>query len=78
MTGGAAPGSPEAAALAEEHRASIEVFYDCSYEMHRGLGEMYVADERFAKTYNDVAPGLAVWLRDAIVANADRATAAGS
>ena len=43
--------------------------------MHRNLGEMYVADERFAKTYNDVAPGLAVWLRDAIVANADRAAA---
>ena len=78
MTGGAAPDSPEAAALAEEHRAGIEVFYDCSYEMHRNLAEMYVADERFAKTYNDVAPGLAVWLRDAIVANADRAAGAGS
>jgi hypothetical protein len=46
--------------------------------MHRNLGEMYVADERFAKTYNDVAPGLAVWLRDAINANADRAEAAQS
>ena len=78
MTSGAAPDSPEAAALAEEHRAGIEVFYDCSYEMHRNLAEMYVADERFAKTYNEVAPGLAVWLRDAIVANADRATAAGA
>ena len=37
---------------------------------------MYVADERFAKTYNDVAPGLAGWLRDAINANADRSGAA--
>lgn len=78
MTSGAAPDSPQAMALAEEHRASIETFYDCSYQMHRNLGEMYVADERFAKTYNDVAPGLAVWLRDAINANADRAEAAGS
>jgi DNA-binding transcriptional MerR regulator len=75
MTGGAAPDSPQARALVEEHRASIGMFYDCSPEMHRNLGEMYVADERFAKTYNDVAPGLAGWLRDAIVANADRAAA---
>ena len=58
MTGGAAPDSIEAMDLAEEHRRSIETFYDCAYPMHRGLGEMYVADERFAKTYNDVAPGL--------------------
>lgn len=80
MTGGAAPDSPQAMELAEEHRRGIETFYDCAPAMHRNLGEMYVADERFAKTYNDVAPGLAVWLRDAINANADRAErdAAGS
>ncbi|MGS0685365.1 MerR family transcriptional regulator [Nakamurella sp. GG22] len=76
MTSGAAADSEQAMALAEEHRASIQRFYDCGYPMHRGLGEMYVADERFAKTYNDVAPGLAGWLRDAINANADRAEAA--
>lgn len=75
MTGGATPGSAQAMDLAEEHRRSIETFYDCSSAMHRGLGEMYVADERFARTYNDVAPGLAEWLRDAINANADRADA---
>jgi hypothetical protein len=62
--------------LAEEHRLSIQTFYDCPPEMHRGLGEMYVADERFTRTYEDVAPGLAAWLRDAINANADRAKAA--
>ncbi len=28
--------------------------------MHRGLGEMYVADERFAANYEAVAPDLAV------------------
>ena len=33
---------------------------------------MYVADPRFTKTYEDVAPGLATYLRDAIVANAAR------
>ena len=45
-------------------------------DMHRHLGDMYVQDERFTRTYDDVAPGLAQWLRDAIHANADRADAA--
>jgi MerR family transcriptional regulator, thiopeptide resistance regulator len=75
MTSGVPADSDQAMALAEEHRLSIEKFYDCSPSMHRGLGEMYVTDERFAKTYNDVAPGLAIWLRDAIHANADRTEA---
>jgi len=75
MQGGAAPDSTEAMDLAEEHRLGIQTFYDCPPEMHRGLGEMYIADERFTRTYEDVAPGLAAWLRDAINANADRAKA---
>ena len=76
MGSGAAPGSTEAMDLAEEHRRAIETFYDCSPEMHRHLGDMYVQDERFTRTYDDVAPGLARWLRDAIHANADRSGAA--
>ena len=75
MAGGAAPDSAAAMDLAEEHRRAIETFYDCSYQMHRGLGDMYLADERFTRTYEQVAPGLAQWLRDAIHANADRAEA---
>lgn len=63
--------SEEAAGLAERHRASIEQYYDCGYELHVCLGEMYIADERFTKHYDDVAPGLAQYLRDAIVANAE-------
>lgn len=38
--------------------------------MHEGLGEMYVSDPRFTATYDAVRPGLAVYLRDAIRANA--------
>lgn len=57
---------------AERHRASIEVFYDCSHDFHRCLGDMYVGDERFTKTYDDIRPGLAQYVRDAIHANADR------
>jgi DNA-binding transcriptional MerR regulator len=60
--------------LAEEHREHISRwFYACDHAMHRGLAEMYVADPRFTATYDDVAPGLARYVRDAIVANADRA-----
>jgi len=66
--------SPRAMDLAEAHRRYISHwFYDCGYELHRGLAEMYVADERFAKLYEDVAPGLARYVHDAITANADRA-----
>jgi hypothetical protein len=32
---------------------------------------MYIADERFASTYERQAEGLASYFRDAIVANAD-------
>jgi MerR family transcriptional regulator, thiopeptide resistance regulator len=62
--------------LAEEARQHItRWFYDCSCEMHRGLAQLYVGDPRFARTYEDVAPGLAQYTHDAIVANCDRAAA---
>ncbi len=73
FTAGAAPNSPEAMALAEEHRASVNAFYDCDYAMQRNLADMYLVDERFTKNYEDLAPGLAQWIHDAIHANADRA-----
>jgi len=72
MRGGSASDSVAAMDLAEEHRLAIEAFYDCPYAMHRGVGDMYLADARFSKTYEDVAPGLTQWVRDAIHANADR------
>jgi DNA-binding transcriptional MerR regulator len=71
-TSGAGADSEQAMALAEEHRGMVGQFYDCSYAMHRGLADMYLADERFTKTYEDLAPGLARWVHDAIHANADR------
>jgi hypothetical protein len=64
-----------ARALAERHRQHISRwFYPCSRQMHRGLAEMYVADERFARTYEREAEGLAAYVHDAIVANADGQT----
>jgi hypothetical protein len=32
---------------------------------------MYIADERTPRTYDDVAPGLAQYVHDAVIANAD-------
>jgi DNA-binding transcriptional MerR regulator len=66
---GVAPGSPEADELAARHRASIERFYECGGEMHRGLVEMYIADERFAAYYDDVEPGLARFVHDVVIAS---------
>lgn len=64
---------PQAMDAAEAHRQLITTwFYDCSVDMHVGLAEMYVADPRFTATYEAVAPGLAEYVRDAIVANAAR------
>ena len=61
-----------AAALAERHRASIEQHYDCPHAFQVKLAEMYLADPRFTQHYEDLQPGLAQWLHDAIVTNAAR------
>jgi MerR family transcriptional regulator, thiopeptide resistance regulator len=66
---------PEAMAVAERHREYISRwFYDCSYAIHQGLAELYLADARFRKTYDRVADGLAQYVHDAIIANAAAAT----
>ena len=59
--------------LAEAHRRHISRwFYDCGIDIHRGLAEMYVSDPRFTARYDALEPGLARYVRDAIMANADR------
>ncbi len=69
-----APDSDEAIAAAEAHRQHISRwFYECSYEIHRGLGDMYVNDNRFRAHYDALAPGLAQFVREAARANANRA-----
>lgn len=74
MAAGAPAGGVAAMELAEEHRQQInQWFYECSHDMHRGLGEMYVADHRFTENIDKYAPGLAAYIREAIVANAARA-----
>lgn len=72
MDAGEPATSERAMDAAELHRASIERFYDCGYDMQRNLAEMYVGDERFTAYYDGVRPGMAQYIRDAIHANADR------
>ena len=73
LRSGAAADSRAAMDLAEAHREYVSRrFYDCDHDTHRGLAQMYVADPRFTTLYEDVAPGLAQYVHDAIVANAAR------
>jgi DNA-binding transcriptional MerR regulator len=66
---GAPADGAEAGAAVREHREHISRwFYDCSPQMQRGLAEMYAADDRFRRTYDERIPGLADWIHDAILA----------
>ncbi|WP_307797212.1 MerR family transcriptional regulator [Actinomadura barringtoniae] len=67
---GVAPGSDEANFLAERHRALISTYFDCTYAMHACIGRSYVEDPRYVEHYDQMAPDLAGWLREAIWANA--------
>src|SRR5687767_15393410 len=52
MADGVPADSDRAADLAEAHRQHIsQYYYDCGYDIHRGLGEMYVEDPRFTAHY---------------------------
>ena len=66
MQRGVEPGSEEANALAERHRASISQHYDCTASMHVVLARMYTEDPRFTAHYDRRAEGLAAWLRTVI------------
>lgn len=57
---------PDVQALIAKSHEGVNFFYDCSLEMFRNLGNMYVEDPRFTATYDKYRPGLAVFVRDAI------------
>jgi hypothetical protein len=70
---GHGPESDEAIAAAELCRLAInDWFYPCDRTMHAELGQMYVTDQRFSDHYEQLEPGLAEYLRDAILANVHR------
>lgn len=60
-------------------KAAIEVWYDYlnkvgnfSLDAFKGLGQVYVDDERFTKNIDQYGDGLAVFMRDAMAIYADR------
>lgn len=57
--------------LVARHHAWVSLSWRPDPAAYRALGAMYVDDPRFAATYDAVAPGLAVYLRDAVDAHAD-------
>lgn len=74
MRAGEPPTSVVAMDLAEAHRRHLSRwFYDCDYDMHRGLADLYVSDPRYTQPYDEIEPGFSQYVREAILANADRA-----
>ncbi|HRH23772.1 MAG TPA: MerR family transcriptional regulator, partial [Candidatus Magasanikbacteria bacterium] len=63
---------PDVQKLIKQSHEGVNFFYECSYEMFRNLGKMYVDDPRFAANYDKFRPGLAVFMRDAIVYYCDQ------
>ncbi len=67
------PGDPAVQAIMEEFFKSIcEHYYSCTPEIFKNLGEMYVADPRFAKNYETIKPGMADFMRQAMAIYADK------
>ena len=65
--------SPETQAVIERwYNLLNRYFASYSPDAFAGLGELYVADERFARHYDEVRPGLAVYFRDAMTRFAER------
>ncbi|MFI6027517.1 MerR family transcriptional regulator [Amycolatopsis magusensis] len=77
LDAGAAPDSEAAMDLAEEHRRMLGAFMgECGYEMHRNVTALYVTEPvqlGFLVREPDQRPGLAEFVRDAVVANSARA-----
>lgn len=67
MAAGTPAYSAAAAGLVDRHRAHLSRwFYDCTPEIHGGLGEMYSADPRFQSNIDKSRTGLAAYLSEAI------------
>lgn len=72
LAAGVAPTDRRALEVAEAHKRHISRFYyECGYDIHRGLAEMYLADPRFTAHYEQRAAGLAAFVSAAIIANAE-------
>ena len=67
MKKGEAPDSPQAQSLVKKLQNYIsEHYYHCTNEILAGLGQMYVADQRFQDNIDMHAPGTAAFISRAI------------
>ncbi|GHJ92999.1 MerR family transcriptional regulator [Streptomyces sp. NE5-10] len=70
MDAGVAPGTPEADALVDRHRAVFAAYFPLTREMQVVLARAYESDPGFAAHYDGIRPGLAAWFRRAVDASA--------
>ncbi|MFT4148180.1 MAG: MerR family transcriptional regulator [Micrococcaceae bacterium] len=63
---GAPADSEEAQEQVARHYKWVSKFWRPNAEAYKGLGQMYVDDPRFAKTYNNYGEGLAEYLNEGI------------
>ena len=67
MKNGDAPAAEETQKLVKKLQSHInENYYNCTNEILFGLGQMYVADERFKNNIDKHADGTAAYVREAI------------
>ncbi|MBR2589494.1 MAG: TipAS antibiotic-recognition domain-containing protein [Clostridia bacterium] len=67
LQSGAVPDSPEAQELVKKLQDYIsENYYTCTDEILAGLGQMYVADERFKENIDKYADGTAEFVSEVI------------
>lgn len=67
------PADPEVQSFVDRwFRLINERYYTCTPEIFRGLGDLYVNDERFKAHYEKRKPGLAEFMRAAMHAYCDR------
>jgi DNA-binding transcriptional MerR regulator len=66
MTAGKPAADPEVQAEVDRHFRWVAPHWTPTAQAYRGLGQLYVDDERFRVSYEQIAPGLAAYQRDAM------------
>lgn len=61
------PEDREVQVMIGQHYNSLRTYYEPSFEMYRGLAEMFVADERFKKNLSKYHPRMAEFMREAMI-----------
>lgn len=68
------PSDPEIQEQVEKHYVYMNKFWDCDYDAYKGLGHLYVDDERFTKNIDKAHEGLSAFLREAMAFYSDNHT----